>query len=128
MSASYDQITGLPTFYRQVDCSQPLSPKTPNEVPVWTMCAPEERKNIALRCYEGHLLPNTSTGLGEGYYEKSKKHDPYKQIPAQIYTLTPGTVDTMVDEYNQMYEVITRRHFLNYFRELKKQQIIIRSD
>ena len=128
MSASYDQITGLPTFYRQVNCSQLPSSNPPKKEPVWTMCAPEERKNIALRCYEGHLLPNTSTGLGEGYYEKSKKHDPYKQIPTQIYTLTPGTVDTMLDEYNQMYEVITRRNFLNYFRELKKQQIIIRTD
>ena len=128
MSASYDQSTGSPTFYRQVDCSQPLPPKTPNKESVWTMCSREERKNIALRCHGGHLLPNTSEGMERRYYEKSKKHDPYKQIPAQIYTLTPGTVDTMLDEYNQMYEVITRGHFLNYFRELKKQQIIIRSD
>ena len=81
MSASYDQITGLPTFYRQVDCSQPLSPKTPNEVPVWTMCAPEERKNIALRCYEGHLLPNTSTGLGKVTMKNQKNMTPINKYP-----------------------------------------------
>ena len=128
MSASYDQITGLPTFYRRMVSLQPISTKTSNKNQVWTMCTSEERKGIALRCHDGHISPNTQQGIKQRYYEKTRKHDPCGRIPTEIYTLTPGTDHGMYDEYKQMYGEITRTHFLDYIRELKKQQIIIRSN
>ena len=89
----------------------------------YIMINPSERLDIIKKINDGKIFSETETGKKENWWED--KHHPNKEIPKNIYLLGKGTIEELHIEYNKNHGYIEWSEFINYTRELIKQQIMI---
>ena len=91
---------------------------------IYTMVAPQERVDVINLIDSGELTSECVTGQRQKWW--TKKHHPKADIPVKIYLLGSGTIDELYLSYVDNYgDNLTKKEFVNYIRELIKQQIII---
>lgn len=87
------------------------------------MVSPNVRKKVVERINAGELESETITGYCKRWWKT--KHHPDKEVPTNIYLLGNGSPEELYIKYITKYGYIEHRVFLNYTRELIKQQIMI---
>lgn len=82
-----------------------------------------ERTNIIEKINNEELVSETITGKKQEWW--LKKHNPDNNIPKNIYLLGNGTIKELHYKYTIRYERIEWAEFINFTRELIKQQIML---
>jgi hypothetical protein len=94
------------------------NPNQPRE-----MVSPSVRNEVIERINAGELESETVTGRKQNWWKN--KHHPQQTIPTKIYLLGNGSPEELYIKYIALYECIDHREFLDYTRELIKQNIMV---
>jgi hypothetical protein len=89
----------------------------------YEMITASERLAVIQKINKGEMVSETATGKKERWW--TEKHHPANDVPANIYLLGKGTVQELHDQYIRNYGGIEWSEFINYTRELIKQQIMV---
>lgn len=93
----------------------------------YVMTPPNVRWVILQKCNNKEIVSETQTGKIQDWW--FKKHNPDNDIPRNIYLLGSGTIDELCvrynDTYGHKYGYIAREDFIDYTRELIKQNIML---
>ena len=89
----------------------------------YVMIHPSERYAILQRINHKEIVSETVVGKAQEWW--LKKHNPDQDIPKQIYLLGQGTIRELYDTYTNHYGAIEWEEFINYTRELIKQNIMV---
>jgi hypothetical protein len=87
------------------------------------MVPPVVRNIIIERINSGQLVSETKSGKESKWW--LIKHHPDKEIPLHIYLLGDGTIKEIYEKYILKHGFIEWRIFINYTRELIKQNIML---
>jgi hypothetical protein len=87
------------------------------------MVTPNERFNIIEKINNVELVSETIIGNNQDWW--LKKHNPDSDIPRNIYLLGNGTIEELHKKYIIKYGSIEWDEFINYTRELIKQNIML---
>lgn len=83
---------------------------------------PEERVLVIQQINNNTLTSECFTGRRLKWW--TEKHHPENEIPKNIYLLGRGTLAQLHNAYLQKHGVIEWSEFINYTRELIKQEIL----
>jgi len=89
----------------------------------YIMVHPTERYAILQRIIRKEIVSETAAGKAHEWW--LRKHNPDQDIPKQIYLLGQGTIRELFDTYTNQYGAIEWEEFINYTRELIKQNIMV---
>lgn len=88
------------------------------------MISPAERYTIAQKCKQEELVSETIPGKKQKWW--LNKHNPDNEIPKNIYLLCErDTIKELHDKYTTNCGMIGWTEFINYTRELIKQNIMM---
>ena len=87
------------------------------------MTNPNKKSKIIQQINNRELVSETVVGKKQEWW--LKKHNPDNNIPKNIYSLGDGTIKELYDKYIIRYENIEWTEFINFTRELIKQQIML---
>ena len=88
----------------------------------YEMVNPDERNEVIRKINAFEMVSETSTGKRQRWWVG--KHNPSNEIPKNIYLLGKGTIQELYDKYVRNYGEMERKVFINYTRELIKQNIM----
>jgi hypothetical protein len=89
----------------------------------YVMIHPSERYAILQRIHRKEIVSETVVGKTQEWW--LKKHNPDQDIPKHIYLLGQGTIRELYDTYTNQYGAMEWEEFINYTRELIKQNIMV---
>ena len=87
------------------------------------MISPANRYIITQKCKQQELVSETIPGKKQKWW--LNKHNPDNEIPKNIYLLGEGTIEELFNKYRINCRMIERKEFINYTRELIKQNIML---
>jgi hypothetical protein len=90
---------------------------------IYVMTNPNKKSKIIQQINNRELVSETVVGKKQEWW--LKKHNPDNNIPKNIYSLGDGTIKELYDKYIIRYENIEWTEFINFTRELIKQQIML---
>ena len=83
---------------------------------------PTERFRVIQQINDKTLVSECFTGKRQKWW--TEKHHPDNEIPTNIYLLGSGTLSQLHNAYLQKHGVIEWSEFINYTRELIKQELL----
>ncbi len=89
---------------------------------IYTATIPTERFRVIQQINNKTLVSECFTGKKLKWW--TGKHHPDNEIPKNIYLLGSGTLSELHHAYIQKHGVIEWSEFINYTRELIKQEIL----
>jgi len=89
----------------------------------YLMINPSDRFIISSRINNKELVSECITGKKQQWW--FKKHNPDNEIPKNIYLLGHGTIKELYDKYIIQFGFIEWDDFIDYTRELIKQNIML---
>lgn len=90
---------------------------------VYIMTNPDKRFIIIQQINNEELISNTKTGKRQKWW--LIKHNPDNEIPKNIYLLGNGIIYQLHEKYKQHHGYIEWEDFIDYTRELIKQNIML---
>ena len=90
---------------------------------IYIMTRPDERFIIIQQINNQELKSETKTGIRQKWW--LIKHNPDNEIPKNIYLLGDGTIPQLHKKYKECHGYIEWEEFINYTRELIKQNIML---
>lgn len=88
----------------------------------YTSATPVERIRVIQQINNKTLVSECFTGKIMKWW--TDKHHPDNEIPKNIYLLGSGTLSQLHNAYLQKHGVIEWSEFINYTRELIKQELL----
>ena len=89
----------------------------------YNMTSSVDRKAIIQQINSGEFVSETVTGQKEHWW--LNKHHPDSEIPKNIHLLGSGTIQELHNKYISKHGAIEWEEFINYTRELIKQNIMV---